>query len=92
MNVPTKDKMSPETNALVQKVHNQVVKDLKGSDGSSSGMNKDLSKVNFFKCYGMGHYANKCPKAEKTTSAGTAPLTARWKHQPPRSGDANTKM
>jgi Zinc knuckle len=91
MNVPTKDKMSPETNALVQKVCNQVVKDLKGSNSSSSGKNKNLSKVKCFKCNEMGHYANKCPKTEKTTTAGTAPTMERWKHKPPRSGDANSK-
>jgi hypothetical protein len=39
----------------------------------------------------MGHYANKCPKAEKNPTTNTAPSTDCWKHQLPLSGDANTK-
>jgi hypothetical protein len=99
MGVPKKDKMSPERNALVQKIQSQVVNKLKGSNGvqasSSSngrGGNKSLTKVKCYKCNKMGQYANKCPfKTSDKGGTTTTPTPEKWKHQPPRSGDPRTK-
>jgi hypothetical protein len=93
MAVTSKDKMTPETNSLIQRICTQVVKDMKGNNTNLSSGGKDLSKVKCYKCNELGHYEIKCPKGATSgnNGSGGTPTPEKWKTTPPRANEPHSK-